>query len=59
MKDLLAAHPEMRQTFLSGCPMDRLAEPEEIAAAALWLCSDRASFITGATLPVDGGMLAQ
>ncbi len=56
---LLADHPEMRETFLVGCPMGRLAEPEEIAEAALWLCSDRASFITGATLPVDGGMLSQ
>ena len=40
-------------------PMGRLAEPEEIAFAALFLASDEASFITGACLPVDGGYLAQ
>ncbi len=40
-------------------PMGRLCEPEEIAAAATWLCSDTASFVTGAVLPIDGGFVAQ
>jgi NAD(P)-dependent dehydrogenase (short-subunit alcohol dehydrogenase family) len=39
-------------------PMGRLARPEEIAAAAVFLLSDEASYITGVTLPVDGGFLA-
>jgi NAD(P)-dependent dehydrogenase (short-subunit alcohol dehydrogenase family) len=39
-------------------PLARLGEPGEIANAILWLCSDEASYITGATLPVDGGFLA-
>jgi NAD(P)-dependent dehydrogenase (short-subunit alcohol dehydrogenase family) len=39
-------------------PMGRLARPEEIAAAAVFLFSDDASYITGVTLPVDGGYLA-
>lgn len=39
-------------------PLARLGDPEEIANAILWLCSDEASYITGATLPVDGGFLA-
>lgn len=38
-----------------GIPMDRVASPEEIAKAALFLVSDDASYITGVTLPVDGG----
>ncbi len=40
------------------CPMGRPAEPEEIAAAILFLASDDANFVTGVTLPVDGGWLA-
>ena len=39
--------------------MNRLAKPEEIAKAAVWLCSDDASFITGVALPVDGGYTAR
>jgi NAD(P)-dependent dehydrogenase (short-subunit alcohol dehydrogenase family) len=40
------------------CPMGRPAEPEEVAKAILFLASDDADFITGITLPVDGGWLA-
>lgn len=39
-------------------PMKRWGEPGEIAEAALWLLSDRSSFVTGVAMPVDGGMLA-
>jgi NAD(P)-dependent dehydrogenase (short-subunit alcohol dehydrogenase family) len=44
--------------FLRGIPLGRIGEPEDIARAALFLASDGASFITGHTLPVDGGNLA-
>jgi NAD(P)-dependent dehydrogenase (short-subunit alcohol dehydrogenase family) len=39
-------------------PMGRVGSPEEVAAAVLWLCSDAASFITGAALSIDGGLAA-
>lgn len=39
-------------------PMDRTAAPEEVAAAIVFLCSEEASYITGHTLPVDGGQAA-
>jgi NAD(P)-dependent dehydrogenase (short-subunit alcohol dehydrogenase family) len=45
-------------TLASRSPMGRLARPEEIAAAALFLASDDASFVTGVALPVDGGATA-
>ena len=42
----------------STVPMRRIGTPAEVAAAAVWLCSDQASYITGATLSIDGGKLA-
>ena len=39
----------------STVPMNRFATPQEIASSAVFLCSDRASFVTGVTLVVDGG----
>ena len=39
-------------------PIGRFGKPEEIAAAALWLLSDKSSFVTGTSLSVDGGYLA-
>ena len=44
--------------LLRTVPLDRIAEPEEIAAAAVWLCSPEASYITGSVLVADGGWLA-
>jgi NAD(P)-dependent dehydrogenase (short-subunit alcohol dehydrogenase family) len=41
-----------------GHPMGRMCQPEEIAAAVLWLCSEEASFVTGFAAPVDGGLTA-
>ncbi len=40
----------------ASVPMGRISEPEETARAILWLCSDAASFVTGHTLVVDGGL---
>lgn len=40
-------------------PIGRMGEPEEVAEAVLWLCSDGASFVTGHSLAVDGGWVAQ
>ncbi len=55
----LLADPAMAEALLADTPMARFAEPEEVAAAILFLASDAASMITGAVLPVDGGWLAR
>jgi NAD(P)-dependent dehydrogenase (short-subunit alcohol dehydrogenase family) len=49
--------PEMFQQLSDYQPIGRMAEPEEVAALALYLCSDEASFITGQAYPIDGGVL--
>ena len=46
---------EVRQSVIAPEPVGRMGRPEEIAAAALYLCSDEAAFMTGAMLVVDGG----
>src|SRR5690606_36872228 len=40
-------------------PIGRLGEPDEVAELVLWLCSDKASFVTGSYYAIDGGYLAQ
>jgi len=47
--------PEMRAKFLSTIPIGRFSQPEDIANAALYLCSDEASMVTGVAMEVDGG----
>jgi NAD(P)-dependent dehydrogenase (short-subunit alcohol dehydrogenase family) len=47
-----------QQGAAQAMPMKRVGRPEEVAAAVTWLCSGDASFITGATVPIDGGKLA-
>lgn len=51
------ADEHIRQRITSGIPLGRVADPVEVAEAILWLCSDAASYITGVTLPVDGGYI--
>ncbi len=48
-------NPEAIEATVAATPADRLGQPEEIAAAATWLCSEDASFVTGESLVVDGG----
>jgi NAD(P)-dependent dehydrogenase (short-subunit alcohol dehydrogenase family) len=51
--------PENKADLISRVPMKRIAQPEEIAEAILFLASDKASYITGASLAADGGKLAR
>jgi NAD(P)-dependent dehydrogenase (short-subunit alcohol dehydrogenase family) len=49
------SHDEVLESVGAGRPLGRLAEPEEIAAVIAFLCSDRASYVTGAAWSADGG----
>ncbi len=52
------AGEEAQRGAALSTPMRRVGRVEEVAAVVLWLCSDQASFITGVTLPIDGGQYA-
>jgi NAD(P)-dependent dehydrogenase (short-subunit alcohol dehydrogenase family) len=58
IKRSMEKFPELIQKSIGNHPLGRLAEPDEVVNAVLFLSSDEASFITGAILPVDGGYLA-
>ncbi len=52
---MLAVQPGMTEAVKEMMPLGRDAQPEEVAEAVVWLCSERASYVTGITMPVDGG----
>ncbi len=50
---------QIESMMVAGQPIGRLGTPEEVAEAAVWLCTDRASFVVAHALAVDGGAVAQ
>lgn len=50
---------EVEEQFAAMEPVGRMGEPEEVANAVIWLCSDEASFVTGHPMAIDGGWVAQ
>jgi len=59
VNEWLGGDPANEAQVVALHPIGRIAEPEEIAEAAVWLCSDRASFVVGHALSVDGGYTIQ
>jgi len=55
----LDAKPNREAAYIAMEPVGRLGEPQEIAEAVVWLCSDAASFVTGHSMAVDGGLVAR
>jgi NAD(P)-dependent dehydrogenase (short-subunit alcohol dehydrogenase family) len=51
--------PEVEKMILASIPMGRLGEPQEIAEAVVWLCSERASLVSGHSMLVDGAAVAR
>jgi NAD(P)-dependent dehydrogenase (short-subunit alcohol dehydrogenase family) len=58
MADRIFRVPQIHKHIVSCHPIGRLGRPTEIAEAVVWMCSDRASFMTGESLVLDGGFLA-
>jgi NAD(P)-dependent dehydrogenase (short-subunit alcohol dehydrogenase family) len=59
VEQVIRERAELDAELLRLHPIGRIAEPAEIAEAALWLCSEGASFVNGTALSVDGGYVAQ
>jgi len=57
--EMVTGHPRLRDRLIAVEPIRRMGKPQEIGEAVVWLMSDYASFVTGASLPVDGATTAQ
>ena len=55
LRETVARNPGHEEAHVAHVPLRRICEPEEVAEAAVWLCSPAASFVTGVTLSADGG----
>ena len=57
--DMVNQNPALHEELMASHPLGRIAEPEEVADAVVWLCSDKSSYVTGIELPIDGGYTAR
>ena len=59
VRRVVDVNPGIQDWMVAKTPAGRMGNPEEIADAIVWLSSDEASFVTGAIVPIDGGMIAR
>jgi NAD(P)-dependent dehydrogenase (short-subunit alcohol dehydrogenase family) len=59
LEGFMGGDPKVERMMTAGVPLGRLADPDEIAAAIVWLCTDAASYMVGHALVVDGGSTVQ
>lgn len=59
LQKVMDTYEGLEESMVSACPMGRLGDPDEIAFAVRWLLSDEASFVTGSSMVVDGGLSIQ
>ena len=59
VRRVVDVNPGIQDWMIAKTPAGRMGNPEEIAEAIVWLSSDEASFVTGAIVPIDGGMIAR
>jgi len=57
-RDYLSSDPDVRERVIKQIPLRRTGFPDDVVTAVLWLCSDDAAYVNGATIQVDGGLLA-
>ena len=58
VKDMLTIDPTFEKKLLRNIPLRRYGQPDDIANAIVWLCAAETGFVTGHSMPVDGGMMA-
>lgn len=59
MREFITGKPEVEQMMNATLPFGRMGRPEELAQAAVWLCSDAASFVSGESMLVDGASVCR
>ena len=57
--NMVTENPALHERLMASHPLGRIAEPQEVADAVVWLCSDKSSYVTGVALAVDGGYTAR
>ena len=56
-REFLWSDPTLRERVVRQIPLRRTGQPDDVAAVVVWLCTDEAAYVNGASLAVDGGLV--